>query len=68
MWTIRVNINQLKIDICGMIKQNQSEVGQIKFSFVKLFAPFSQLRFAENPIEIGQFVPKIQAVEECQKQ
>ena len=45
--------------ICGAIKQNQSEVGQIQFS---------ELHFAENPIEIGQLVPKIWAVEGCQKQ
>ena len=46
--------------ICGVIKQNQSEVGQIQIHFSNyLYAPFLQLHFAENPIEIGQLVPKI---------
>ena len=56
--------------ICGVIKQNQSEVGQIQFLFFLLtvYAPFLQLHFAENPIEIGQLVPKIRPVEGCQKQ
>ena len=44
--------------ICGVIKQNQSEVGQIQISLFKLTAPFSQLHFAENPTEIGHLVPK----------
>ena len=42
-------------NICGVIKQNQSEVGHIKFSdsywIVKAFA---KLLLAENPIEIEQ--------------
>ena len=54
--------------ICGVIKQNQSDVDQIQFSFNKLYAPFSQLHFAENPIEIGQLVPEIGVVEGYQKQ
>ena len=55
---------------CGVIKQNQSEVGQIQFSFFKLTVCtiFTANFSAENPIKIGQLVPKIRAVEECQKQ
>ena len=51
------------MQICGVIKQTQSEVGQIQFSFflLKLYAPISELHFAENPIEICQLVPKIWA-------
>ena len=56
------------IYICDVIKQNQSKVGQIQFVFYYLFAPFSQLHFAENSIEIDQLVLKIWVVEVCQKQ
>ena len=33
-----------------------------------MYAPHSQLHFAENPIEIGQLVPHIWALERYQKQ
>ena len=57
-------------DICGAIKQNQSEVGQIHFFIflTNFMHPFLQLYFAENPIEIDQLDPKIWAVEVCSKQ
>ena len=45
--------------ICGVIKQNQSEVGHIQFT-----ASY----FAENPIEIEQPVQKISAFKEFPKQ
>ena len=42
---------------------------KFRFHFSNLlYAPLSPLHFAENPIEIGQLVPKIQAVEGCKKQ
>ena len=46
--------------ICGVIKQNQSEVGQIQFSFFQLtVCTIFTASFAEKSIEIGQLVPKI---------
>ena len=50
MWLVVV------MEICGVIKQNQSEVGHIQFS-----------KFAENPIEIEQPVQKISAIKEFPK-
>ena len=55
--------------ICGVIKQNQSEVGQIQFSFFLLtVCTIFTATFAENSIEIGKLFPEIQRVEGCQKQ
>ena len=53
---------------CYQAKSVWSQSNSV-FIFINwLYATFSQLPFAENPIEISQLVPKIWAVEGCQKQ
>ena len=47
---------------CGVIKQNQSEVGHIQFSVSYWIEAFAKLHFAENPIEIEQPVQKISVI------
>ena len=55
--------------ICGVIKQNQSEVGHIQFSvsYWIVTSICKSLHFAENPIEIEQPVQKISAIKEFPK-
>ena len=54
---------------CGVIKQNESEVSQIKFSISGwLFTWFVNISFTIDSTETGQLVPKIHAVEGLQNQ
>ena len=58
----------LEILICGVIKQNQSEVSQIQFPvFFLIVCIIFTATFCRNPIKIGQLVPKIRAVKGCKK-
>ena len=50
-------MNYIK-QICGTIKQNESEVSQNSFYF------FAKLPFTTEPTKIDQLVPKIRAVVE----
>ena len=54
---------QNKTKKSDVIKQNQSQVGQICFNFSDwLCTSFAKLPFITDPIEIGQLVPEIQAL------
>ena len=72
--------NYKKMMFCQKKKTKQTQIvvwsSKISLKLVKLsfhfsnqlYAPFSELHFVENPIEIGQLVSKIWRVEGFHKQ
>ena len=65
LWCI--SVGGLDSVICDAIKQIEPEVEKFYFLAFAICVLF-KLSFGENPMEIGQLVQKIQAVEGLQKQ